>query len=595
MHRKRKILALVLAFILMLIPVTTLAETDMEGAPKTEDVAKAALIGGLKSTEYSPELALTLMGLSNAAYDKSAITAQLSSMGIAGITAKEYYAAASDSAYGSDNVAYAMGNMKLADGRTLVVVVVRGSVGKITSGSSDWQSNFNVTISAKGNHTGFENAAAKLEAGLKNYVETQKIQKPVYILTGHSRGAAVANIVATELMNEGVEQSDVYGYTFACPDVTVNEAKIGNYSNIFNICNASDMVTVLARASESILDSRVESSQAVAVKAVLGEAKYLYPSLQKNLQSTTSMKWYKYGTTLWYTKGDFGATYHHPTYYIAHLQNLESLFHYELEGAPPKTASEGEEGPFPEVPNQNMEIVPPPQRLGNLIDVTTADYFYEAVKWAIEQKITTGTTSYSFSPDTACTRAQAVTFLWRAAGSPEPKKPAEAGIADTAKDGISNGTSGVETQTSDSLVAVSSKFSDVPQNAYYVKAVAWALENNITSGISETGFGPELVCTRGQIVTFLHRAAQVMNTAKGGVTDGVSVNTAGALSSTTAGSIGVNENNKFTDVAADAYYAQAVAWAVEKNVTSGTSESNFSPDSSCKRGQIVTFLYRSFK
>ena len=168
-------------------------------------------------------------------------------------------------------------------------------------------------------------------------------------------------------------------------------------------------------------------------------------------------------------------------------------------------------------------------------DVATDAYYYDAVKWAVEKGVTNGVSETLFGPDQACTRAQIVTFLWRAAGSPEPKS--------------------------------GSSFADVAADAYYAKAVAWAVENGITKGTSETTFHPDETCTRAQGVTFLYRAL-------------------GKLAAAQAG---------FTDVAADSYYADAVNWAAENGVTNGISETLFGPDGSCTRAQIVTFLYRAYQ
>ena len=168
-------------------------------------------------------------------------------------------------------------------------------------------------------------------------------------------------------------------------------------------------------------------------------------------------------------------------------------------------------------------------------DVPNGAYFYEAVKWAVKNGITTGVGNDLFAPEQPCTRAQIVTFLWRAAGSPEPK--------------------------------TASSFTDVPANAYYAKAVAWAVENGITNGMTETTFAPDATCTRGQSVTFLYRA----------------------LKGTASGS------TNFTDVVSDAFYADAISWAVANNVTNGTSNTTFSPNADCTRAEIVTFLYRAYQ
>ena len=167
-------------------------------------------------------------------------------------------------------------------------------------------------------------------------------------------------------------------------------------------------------------------------------------------------------------------------------------------------------------------------------DVKPGDYFYDAVNWAVEKGITTGTSATTFSPNASCTRAQIVTFLWRASGSPEPK-------------------------------TASNPFTDVATNAYYCKAVLWAVENGITTGTSATTFSPDALCTRAQGVTFLWRAN---------------------------GSKAASAATSFTDVASDAYYAPAVAWAAEQNVTGGVGNGLFSPDTTCTRAQIVSMLYR---
>ena len=168
-------------------------------------------------------------------------------------------------------------------------------------------------------------------------------------------------------------------------------------------------------------------------------------------------------------------------------------------------------------------------------DVSADDYYYEAVKWASENGVTGGIGENLFGANLPCTRAQIVTFLWRAAGSPEPK-----------------GMSG---------------FVDVSADAYYAKAVAWAVEQGIVSGISATTFNPDAVCTRAQSVAFLYRAfGEKVNKAAG-----------------------------FSDVSADAYYADAVAWAVENGVASGIGGGLFAPDQDCARGQIVAFLYRAYQ
>ena len=174
---------------------------------------------------------------------------------------------------------------------------------------------------------------------------------------------------------------------------------------------------------------------------------------------------------------------------------------------------------------------------GVFVDVATGSYYEDAVDWAVENGITKGTDDTHFSPDGICTRAQAVTFLWRAAGSPEPETRAM-------------------------------PFADIPVGSYYYDAVLWAVENGIAKGTSDTTFSPNMTCSRAQIVTFLWRSEK----------------------SPAAGTA-----NPFADVKSTAYYADAVLWAVKENITKGTTSTTFSPNADCTRAQIVTFLWRCKK
>lgn len=170
------------------------------------------------------------------------------------------------------------------------------------------------------------------------------------------------------------------------------------------------------------------------------------------------------------------------------------------------------------------------------VDVKQGDYYYDAVQWAVGKKITSGTSATTFTPDGICTRAQTVTFLWRSQGSPK--------------------AAGAE-----------NPFTDVSKDAYYYDAVLWAVEQGITNGTSAITFSPDATVTRGQTAAFLWRVAkqpQVDQTA-----------------------------NPFADVTQNAYYYNAVLWAVAKEITNGTSSTTFSPDQGCTRAQIVTFLWRT--
>lgn len=168
-------------------------------------------------------------------------------------------------------------------------------------------------------------------------------------------------------------------------------------------------------------------------------------------------------------------------------------------------------------------------------DVTIDDYFYEPVKWAADHKITNGTAPLTFSPNSYCTRAEVVTFLWRMQGSQN--------------------------------AAASSKFTDIPSDAYYTKAVAWAVACGITTGTDRTHFSPDKICSRAEIVTFLSRTPNLRY-----------------------GSI---DRIPFTDVPAGSYYHNAVCWAYSAGIAKGVDETHFAPDAYCTRGQVVTFLYRA--
>lgn len=180
----------------------------------------------------------------------------------------------------------------------------------------------------------------------------------------------------------------------------------------------------------------------------------------------------------------------------------------------------------------------PAPTVNPFVDVRESEYYYDAVLWAVENGITSGTSATTFSPGIGCTRAQVVTFLWRAAGQPKP-------------------TTG------------GNPFADVKYGAYYYEAVLWAVEKGITAGTTPTTFSPDDTCTRAQIVTFLWRY------------EGQPAPTA--------------TNNPFADVKGSDYFAKAVLWAAESGVTSGTSATRFSPEDTCTRAQVVTFIYRDFK
>ena len=187
-----------------------------------------------------------------------------------------------------------------------------------------------------------------------------------------------------------------------------------------------------------------------------------------------------------------------------------------------------------EMPADKVMVEPTFSWVNPFVDVKNTAYYTSAVEWTLKRMITQGTTDITFTPNGSCTRAHIVTFLWRAAGSPEPES------------------------------AVS--FADVPAGSYYAKAVAWAVENGITLGTTDVTFSPNAACTRAQSVTFLYRASEA--SASGAPT--------------------------FYDVAEDAYYAAAVKWATDNGITNGIGNGLFGSNNTCTRAQIVTFLWRSY-
>ena len=172
------------------------------------------------------------------------------------------------------------------------------------------------------------------------------------------------------------------------------------------------------------------------------------------------------------------------------------------------------------------------------IDVKEGDFFYDSVRWAVENGITTGTSATTFDPNGQCQRAAVVTFLWRAAGSPEP-------------------------------ASTENPFTDVKESDFFYKAVLWAVEKGITNGLTADTFGPFELCNRAQVVTFLYRAMCTPEVAPG--------------------------LNPFDDVTVTAWYGPAVMWAVQNGITNGMSTTEFGVNTICNRAQVVTFLYRAYK
>ena len=492
---------------------------------------------------------------------------------------------------GTDTIGYAIGSKTVmgeeGEKINLIAVAVRGGGYK-----NEWASNFIVGSGTE--HEGFSEAADALIFDLKSYIRMMPDKQNLRIwITGYSRAAAVSNLAAhrlNELAAEGaipgLGDSGVYAYCFECPRGVRSDAPglTQPDENIFNIVNPVDVVPLLApvkwgfgwygttyylpskeysyqtfterfgkmqQCYEGILIRAGAKETAEALTETMpGQQGFLRDTLDSLAEYLGGQNNYiqKYQELLFQTMdtiqggdndglepvmrtivnilpGFFGQ---HPELTIALLNNLGNIgrAHYPelclawMDAIGEKDLTE--EKHF-------RPIVNP------FVDVKEKDYFYKPVLWAVENGITSGVSADRFTPGDSCTRAQVVTFLWRAAGEPAP-------------------------------ASENNPFEDVSSSAYYYDAVLWAMEKGITSGTGKASFSPNAPCTRAQVVTFLWRAAgePEMDLA----------------------------NNPFADVREKDFYYEAVIWAVGKGVTSGVSSTQFAPDQTCTRGQVVTFLYR---
>ena len=251
--------------------------------------------------------------------------------------------------------------------------------------------------------------------------------------------------------------------------------------------------------------------------------------IMKELESYSSLKSYlQTATDVTAACDQFRMTYEVTNADISRRRDYAAAAYEKYAGSPVTPVVTSTPAPTP-------TPTPEPAFVAGFHDVRETDYFANSVLWAVNHGITTGTSKTKFSPNADCTRAQMVTFLWRANGSPDP-------------------------------IAEENPFSDVPVGKYYANAVLWAVEQGITTGTSQTHFSPDKDCTRGQAVTFLWRSN-------------------GSPESTVT-------QNPFTDVKPDSFCENAVLWAIQQGITTGKSNTHFGPDSNCTRAQIVTFLFR---
>ncbi len=305
-------------------------------------------VQNIDSSTYSKGLAYMLMGLSWSAYNNvdennaqnTPIYKSFQSFGMQDIKMNNYYEDPLDENYGEDNCAYTIGYREMDNGKNLVAVVIRGSFGEITE-SSDWNSNFNCILTGLGNHKGFEDAASKVTSGIFEYLESNNLTDCVYVVTGHSRGAAVANLASTLLLEKGINKKSVYNYNFACPDTTTNRK---TYSNIFNICNYADLVTQVPRDIKQFVDILEE----VSFYTEIPDDESMPTDV---LEAAVSNKWYKNGQTLWFNQGIIKETYndnvllkfkqieeliyndsHSQSKYLDYLKQLPEIGTYSVEG-----------------------------------------------------------------------------------------------------------------------------------------------------------------------------------------------------------------------------------------------------------------------
>lgn len=318
--------------------------------------------------------------------------------------------------------------------------------------------------------------------------------------------------------------SSAYRYTLTPPDLTDLTANILPCTAVTDVTSKNQTILVgtgtftAPRFTGVTVGEKAENAD--------GDVSYTWNNETKTAEEVTAaLKALKAGESL-----SIGYTFTGTGNYAGASGSGEITIRAQKHSSGGHTSSHSVTDGKPENPDPSADDNPP---LPFFVDVQAGDYFYDAVLWATKKGITSGTDALRFSPGAPCTRAQIVTFLWRAAGSPEPKQ--------------------------------AHRFTDVSLNSYYAKAVAWAVGNGITGGTSGTAFSPDVACTRAQAAAFLWREA---------------------------GSPEPKNAASFTDVATDNYYAKAVAWAMENGITDGMSGTTFSPDAYCTRAQIVTFLYR---
>ena len=371
---------------------------------------------------------------------------------------------------------------------------------------------YTLTVTGNGNFTGSKN----LDWNIAPATPTENPAKKTTARVIRGRTLADATVTNGEIL--GVDGTTVLTGTFAWVDSTKVMNADGTEQMIFTPDNTNYAPITIDVAVSTYTTGGGSSSTSTYPPTV---------TQPDNGAVTVSPKSPRKGDTVTITpKPDAGYT-------------VEQILVTDKNGDPVEVTNNGDgtysfTQPAGKV-NVNVTFMDDNTMLNFFVDVPANAYYYDAVLWAVEKGITDGTSATTFSPDAGCTRAQIVTFLWRAAGSPAPESSAN-------------------------------PFTDVEAGSYYHDAVLWAVEKGITNGTSATAFSPDTVCTRSQTVTFLYRSA---------------------------GSPAVSGSAAFSDVEAGSYYTDAVVWAGQNSITGGIGGGLFGPANDCSRAQIVTFLYRS--
>lgn len=533
-------------------------KTDDQGEEKEMLTYSDAYFSGSPST-YHHDLAMLSLGFAMAGfrstdggserYDTKHKNIE-SALNQAGFTALRFDAY--DKKPTTSSIASAIGQKTVTDaaGRTKTILSIVVSGGGY---EAEWAGNFQIVApdgTLSDDHNGFAHAASEVLDRVDAYLtQTQTTGEVIYWVTGYSRAAAVSNLVGAAL-NERVGTANVFAYTFATPTATTRSdtAAAMQHQNIFNVMHYGDLVTMLpleawgyGRYGQDLYlfseNSQTNFTQNQAflkkVDAIIGGREAYYKNgYQKLLMAYFAQQ---YGNVAAAPAAAFGSSADPkaaPSSLgemgggIAALYALLNTLDFSAIGA----------AHAPKAYRSMMESGEPTALASDtlFLDVSKEAFYYDAVQWAAQKGIAEGTSTTSFSPAVTATRAQAVTFLWRANGSPKP-------------------------------TVTENPFRDISSDAYYYDAVLWAVERGVVKGMTADTFEPNGKVTRSQTVTLQWRFS---------------------------GSPQETRYNPFEDVAEDDYFYDAVLWATKNGITNGMTGTSFQPEEDCSRAQLVTFLFR---